>query len=248
MLLAIDIGNSMTKFGLFSGHHLTEKVSLKTNPAISSPEIFGKISAVVPDKLDGIIISSVVEESDDEYRKFGLEYFKKQVVFVKHTFDFGFSIKYFPVSDCGPDRLVDAYAAVSKYGAPCIVCDFGTATTIDFVSAELEYLGGIITPGINTLASALFDKTSKLPLTRIERPKDILGNSTRTSIQSGIYYGYMGLVDGIIDRIKQVHGINGAVVSTGGFAGLIAAESRFVKIVEPDLMLEGLNLLFTNFK
>ncbi len=248
MQLAIDIGNSKTKFGLFEGQGLIKKISVDTNRRTTSPEIFKNLNHAFPDRLDGIVISSVVAENDDEYRKFGLEYYKKEPVFVDHTFDFGFSINYFPSSDCGSDRLVDAYAAVAKYGAPCVVCDFGTATTIDFVSEKLEYLGGIISPGINTLASALFEKTSKLPQIEIEKPNEILGNSTRGSIQSGIYYGYIGMVDGIIERITNVYGKQAAVISTGGFAELIEGESEFVKIVEPNLLLEGLNGLIQRMK
>ena len=248
MLLTIDIGNSSSKFGLFDKDELVEKFPINTDRSLSADNLFSLVGSKLPDSLEHIVISSVVKEVNKSYHEFGDRYFGKPPLFINHTFDFGFSIKYFPPEDCGADRLVDAFAAVEKFGAPCIVCDFGTATTIDFVSESKEYLGGIITPGPYTLGSALFDKTSKLPNVKFEKPENVIGNSTVSSIQSGIYFGYVGLVDGIIKRMISETNTQPKIVSTGGFAQIISEDSKFIKIVEPNLMLDGLRLAHKNWE
>ncbi len=244
MLLAIDIGNSRTKFGVFENERLLQKFVIESIRAQSAESIFDTLKAAIPKVPQGIVISSVVKELDKTYFDLAKDFFRVEPLFIDHTLDFGFEIKYIPQEDCGSDRLIEAFAAVQKYGAPCIVCGFGTATTIDIVSEEKEYLGGIITPGIGTLASALFDKTSRLPQIELEKPKSVIGNSTEGSIRSGIYFGYIGLVDGIIKRMIAETGSNPVVVSTGGFAELIAEESEYVEIVEKNLILQGLHLLY----
>ena len=244
MLLTIDIGNSSTKFGLFDRTALIERLVFPTDRSHSADNIFSLAGGKLPDKLDGIIVSSVVKEVQNAYTEFGDRYFGLETIFLDYTSDFGFSIKYFPPEDCGTDRLVDAFAAAEKYGLPVIVCDFGTATTIDVVNEKHEYLGGIITPGPNTLGSALFEKTSKLPEVEFGKPESVIGNSTISSIKSGIYYGYIGLVDGIIERMISEIVKTPKVVSTGGFADSMAEESRYIEIVEKNLMLDGLRMLF----
>ena len=139
--------------------------------------------------------------------------------------------------------MVVAYAANETLKKPFIVCDFGTATTIDVVNEKSEFLGGIITPGPNTLGSSLYRKTSQLPKVDFEKPTSIIGNSTISSIQSGIYFGYIGLVDGIIERMIKELKETPKIISTGGFAELIAQESKFINVVEKNLMLEGLRLI-----
>jgi type III pantothenate kinase len=153
-------------------------------------------------------------------------------------------ILYESPKDIGADRLVDAFAAVEKYGKPCIVCDFGTATTIDVVNERSEYLGGIITPGLSVLADTLFQKTSKLPKVEVKKPEKVIGNSTVTSIQSGIYHGYIGLVDGILQKMINELGEKPQIIATGGLAALIAENSDLITIVDETLMLEGLRLIY----
>ena len=244
MLLTIDIGNSTTKFGLFEGETLIKMLTIITDRDKTASESVNEIASEIPAKLDGIIISSVVKELPASYKTLGETLYGVSPIFVDHTIDLGFSIKYLPPEDCGADRLVDAFAAAEKYGVPVIVCDFGTATTIDLINEKREYLGGIITPGPNTLGSALFEKTSKLPRVDFEKPTNVIGDSTVSSIQSGIYFGYIGLVDGIIERMLENLDEKPKIVSTGGFARLIAEESNFVEIVEENLMLDGLRLIF----
>jgi len=172
------------------------------------------------------------------------KYLGQTATFVDATFDFGLEIKYNPPSSIGIDRIVAAVGAIEKYGKPCIVCDFGTATTIDAVNSQSEFLGGIITAGINLLADALFQNTSKLPKVAIKKPKSIIGNSTVHSIQAGIYFGYIGLVDGIIEKMIDELGEKPKVVATGGFAKLIAESSKKIDIIDETLMLEGLRLIY----
>lgn len=243
MLLAIDIGNSSTKFGLYNGKNLTAKFTIQTTRDGSADTIYSQINHQITQNISSIVISTVVKELIEPYKTLGKNYFDIEPFFADHKFDFGFSIDYFPPETCGADRLVDAFAAVEQFGRPCIVCDFGTATTIDVINPNNQYLGGIITPGINTLASALFNKTSKLPEVELKKPAKIIGNSTVSSIQSGIYFGYIGLVDGIIRRMLDELKTPAKVISTGGFAELIAEESIFVEIIDENLMLEGLRLI-----
>jgi type III pantothenate kinase len=243
MLLTIDIGNSSTKFGIFDKSKLIKKITIPTIRDETAESIYAQIKDRIPERISAIIISTVVKELKSNYRKIGENYFSIKPFFADHTFDFGFSINYFPPENCGSDRLVDAFAAFRKFGSPIIVCDFGTATTIDVVNKKKEYLGGIITPGPNTLGSALFEKTSQLPKVKFEKPDRIIGNSTVSSIQSGIYFGYIGLVDGIIERMIKKLKEKPTIISTGGFAKLIAEESKYVRIIEENLMLEGLRLI-----
>lgn len=244
MLLAIDIGNSTATFGVFEGEKLITKFAIPTIREQIAEEIFFTITPELNQNISAIIISSVVTELENAYRELSEKHFEVEPIFVDHTFAFGFSIKYFPPSGCGVDRLVAAFAAAQKHGTPCIVCDFGTASTIDVVNSKNEYIGGIITPGMRTLADALFDKTSKLPKVQIERPKSVIGDYTVGSIQSGIYFGYIGLVDGIIKRMFDELGEKPKVIATGGFSDLISKESKLIEVVEPNLMIEGLQLLY----
>ncbi len=192
-----------------------------------------------------VVVASVVPELRDAYRRYA-ESLGTEAVFVDNAFDFGLTIKYDPPESVGVDRLVAAFAAVEKYGAPCLVCDFGTATTIDAVNSKGEYLGGIIAAGMNLLADALFQKTSKLPRIEIAKPEKVIGDSTVNAIQSGTYFGYLGLVDGIIGRMTDELGETPRVIATGGFAGIIAEAAECIQTVDDNLMLDGLRLLFEN--
>ncbi len=250
MLLTIDIGNTKTTFGVFDGENLVKKWRLSTVRDRTSDEIgvllrqFFLIDEIDFSKISAIIASSVVPQLDFAFQEMSEKYFGLSIIFVNHTFDFGFKINYNPPSAVGVDRLIDAFAAVFKYGKPCIVCDFGTATTIDAVSSKGEYLGGIIAPGMNVLADALFQKTSKLPKVEIKKPATVFGTSTVGSIQAGIYFGYIGLVNEILRKMIDELGEQPRIIATGGLAFLIAQSSDLIEITDENLMLEGLRLIY----
>ncbi len=244
MLLTIDIGNSSTKFGVFEGEILVNKITIKTVRDESADSIYLQIKKRISNEISAIVISTVVKELNKIYEILGEKYFHTKPFFADHTFEYGFSINYFPPESCGSDRLVVAFSALEKHGTPVIVCDFGTATNIEVVNENREYLGGIITPGINTLASALFEKTSKLPKVELKKPASVIGNTTVSSIQSGIYFGYIGLVDGILQRMIDELKVKPKIISTGGFAKMIAEDSEFIEIIEENLILEGLQLVY----
>lgn len=248
MLLAIDIGNSTTKLGVFDNESLITRLTIPTIRDKTADEINASVQEELNQIFSAVIISSVVPELNDAFRQFSENYFNLQPVFVDNTFGFGFEIKYNPPENAGADRLVAAFAAVEKYGKPIIVCDFGTATTIDVVNSKNEYLGGIITPGMNTLSDALFMKTSKLPRVELKKPESVIGNSTVSAIQSGIFYGYIGLTEGILQRMIDELGAKPKIVVTGGFAKLIAENCDLIEIVDENLMLEGLRLLYEKQK
>ncbi|HVG39794.1 MAG TPA: type III pantothenate kinase, partial [Pyrinomonadaceae bacterium] len=176
-------------------------------------------------------------------------YFHLTPLFIDHSTATGMTILYDPPSDVGADRIVDAVAAIAKYGAPCVVVDFGTATTFDAVDAAGRYLGGVITPGITISADALFERAARLPRVEIKRPRTVIGSSTVGSMQSGLYYGYVGLVDGSLRRmLEELAGDGGGrevqVVATGGLAPLIATGSELIGAVDETLTLEGLRLIY----
>lgn len=244
MLLAIDIGNSSTKFGVFERENLIKRFTIPTIKGKTSDEIYDSIQEEIKFQVSAVVISSVVAELENAFRELAENHFGQTPVFVNHTFDFGFSINYNPPENAGADRLIAAFAAVEKYGKPCIVCDFGTATNIEVVNSQNEYIGGIIAPGINTLSEALFIKTSKLPRVEIRKTEKVIENSTISCIQSGIFYGYIGLVEGIISRMKKELGEKPRIIATGGFASLIAENCNLIKIVDENLMLDGLRLIW----
>ena len=240
MLLAIDIGNTAIKFGLFQGETLTQKFSIPTNRDATSDEI----SRAVGDRLsessvDSAIVCSVVPDVDAAIASFLREVNGVEPVFVTNSFNFGMKLDYEPLDSLGTDRLVAAFAAVEKYGAPVIVCSLGTATTIDVVNSNREFLGGIIAPGMDAMAAALHTKAARLPKIEVARPENLLGTSTSDSIRSGVYYGYVAMVEGFVRRMKSESGISN-VVATGGNASRVSAELNGLMTVGPNLILNGL--------
>ena len=246
MLLAIDIGNSSTKFGVFDFTNLIDKFAIPTSRDLSVSDLLFDRLKYVNDRAFGIdcaVVCSVVPELNDTFRQALRELLAITPIFVDHSFDFGLKISYDPVTSVGIDRLVNASSAAAKYGSPVIVCSFGTATTIDLVSPDSEYLGGVIAPGMRLLAEALHRKTSQLPRVAIEKPESVIGNTTEASIKSGVFYGYIGLVGGILERMFSEIGSRPKVVATGGFASLIADQSLLVDTVDENLTLDGLRAL-----
>ena len=197
--------------------------------------------------IHAIAIASVVPPLNYTLKIMAETYFHLTPLFVDHTTDTGLTILYEPASDVGADRIVDAVAAIQKYGAPCIVVDFGTATTFNAIDANGHYVGGVITPGIMISTDALFERTAKLPRVDIRRPQKIIGSSTITAMQSGLYHGFVGLVDGVLRKMIEEMGSTPRaprVIATGGLASLIATGSEFIELVDDTLTLEGLRLVY----
>ncbi|HEY0430004.1 MAG TPA: type III pantothenate kinase [Pyrinomonadaceae bacterium] len=248
MLLAIDIGNSTTKFGVFDNDRLIKRFFIPTLRRQAASETNDLIQNDLNYPFSAAIASSVVPEANDAFEKFCDEHFNLKLVFVDSTLDFGLKILYNPPQNLGIDRAVAAFAAREKYGKPVIVCDFGTATTIDVVNAAGEFAGGIITPGIKTLADSLFEKTSRLPRVEIKKPESVIGATTVGAIQSGIYFGYVGLVEGILRKMLEELNAKPVIVATGGFVSLIAEDVKMIDVVDENLMLEGLRLIYEKIR
>lgn len=241
MLLAVDIGNSNIKFGIFDSGQLLSKFSIPTNAEFSADGLKALLGN--ENYLSNAIVCSVVPEKeaalkDALHSAFGVETF-----FASNDLDFGLKVNYQPLSALGTDRLVNSFAAAEKYGAPCIVCSIGTATTFDVVNKARELLGGIISPGMKTGAKELHMNTAKLPEIEIEKPISIIGNSTVESIRSGIFYGHVSMIDGLVQKIKTEIGDNPKVIATGGFATMIAENTTSIDVVDENLLLNGLRLL-----
>jgi len=250
MLLVIDVGNSNTSLGVYDGKELIAHWRLTTNPArtideygVHSRNLF-QLGHLDFKAIDAIAIASVVPPLNYTLKRMAEVYFQITPLFIDNETDTGLRILYEPASDVGSDRIVDAVAAIQKYGAPCIVVDFGTATTFNAINTKGEYLGGAITPGIMISSEALFARTSKLPRVDIKRPNKVIGSSTVSAMQSGLYYGYAGLVDGILGRMIEEIGSKPRVIATGGLAQLIATGSTFIELVDETLTLEGLRLVY----
>lgn len=256
MLLVIDAGNSNTSLGVFEETKLVAHWRLTTARSrtvdeygVHARNLF-ELAGIDFKAIDAIAIASVVPPLNYTLKTMAETYFRLTPLFVDHTTDTGLSILYEPAADVGADRIVDAVAAVEKYGAPCIVVDFGTATTFNAISAAGEYVGGVITPGIMISSEALFERTAKLPRVDIRRPLKVVGSSTIAAMQSGLYHGFVGLVDGVLRKMIEEVGDTAAggraprVVATGGLASLIATGSEFIELVDDTLTLEGLRLVY----
>ncbi len=251
MLLTIDIGNTNTSLGVYRDENLiahwrmaTAQYRTSDEYGVLAREMFA-VAGLDHEKITDVIIASVVPTLNFTFKEMSERYFARKAIFIDNTIDSGMPILYNPPSDVGADRIVDAVAAVHRYGKPCIVVDFGTATTFDAINDKGEYLGGVITPGITISSDALFQRAAKLPRVEIRRPERVIGSSTVGSIQSGLYYGYAGLVDGILRRMIAELGAETRVVATGGLAPLISKASELIDTVDDTLTLEGLRLIYS---
>ena len=251
MLLVIDVGNSNTSLGVYRDDELIAHWRLTTNQArtvdeygVHARNLF-ELAQLDFKAIDAIAIASVVPPLNYTVKRMAEVYFQITPLFVDHATDTGLHILYEPAADVGADRIVDAVAAIAKYGAPCVVVDFGTATTFNAINAKGEYMGGAITPGIMISSEALFARTAKLPRVDIKRPHKVIGSSTVEAMQSGLYYGYAGLVDGVLEKMIEEIGSKPRVIATGGLAQLIATGSKFIELVDDTLTLEGLRLVYS---
>ncbi len=250
MLLVIDVGNSNIVLGIYDGERLVNDWRISTDKSKTTDE-YGilfydlfRLAGIAFADITGIIISSVVPTLTGVLEKLAQQYFAFKPYVVGPGIKTGMPIHYDNPKEVGADRIVNAVAGFEKYRTSLILVDFGTATTFDLVNRKGEYCGGAIAPGLMISMEALFQKASKLPRVEIVKPPSIVAKNTVNSMQAGIYYGYVGLVDEIVNRIKAESRDNPLVIATGGLAGLIAPESKTIDRVEEYLTLEGLRILY----
>lgn len=257
LLLVIDVGNTNIVFGVYKGEDLlydwrisTEKNRTSDEYGLLFEQIF-KYHGLYMRDVEDVIISSVVPTLMHTLPAMSKKYLKIDPIVIGPGVKTGMNIKYDNPKEVGADRIVNAVAAYEKYGGPIIIVDSGTAITFCAVSKSGDYLGGAITPGINISAEALFMRTAKLPKVEIAKPPSVIGKNTVNSIQSGLVYGYIGLVDYMIERMIQEMEVSVdevKVVATGGFSTLISSESRYIKIIDKLLTLEGLKIIYKRNK
>lgn len=250
MLLAIDIGNTNVVIGIFDKKKLRANWRVGTNTKITSDEyamifkdLFG-FARLEFKAIRGVIISSVVPPIPPVMVEMSRKYFDIEPMMVTDRIKTGIKISYENPKEVGADRIVNAAAAFRVYGGPIIIVDFGTATTFCAVTRKGEYLGGAIAPGVKISAEALFQRASKLPRVELSKPPKVIGADTISAMQAGIIYGYAGLVDGIVERMKKELSAKAKVVATGGLAELVAPETKTIQEVKPHLTLEGLKLIY----
>jgi len=258
LLLVLDVGNTNTVLGVFapsekeSGRYERlvahwRVATIKTETVDEYGVLFRNLfamDAIDPAKITGVVISSVVPPLDSTLRQVCERYFQCRPLFIEPGVKTGMPVHYENPAEVGADRIVNGVAAFEKYGGPCVAVDFGTATTFDCISAKGEYLGGVICPGIGISADALFERTARLQRVDIRKPPRIIGTTTVGSLQSGLYYGYLSMVDGILGLLLGELGPDTKVVATGGLGTLIGSGSKYIKTVDDLLTLEGLRTIW----
>lgn len=254
MLLAVDVGNTNIVLGVFEGQSLLRAWRLQTVRERTVDELGLLVDGlfahdhVQHGDIDGIVLGSVVPPVTSAMRGMIARYFGLTPLIVDPALNTGMPILYENPGEVGADRIVNAIAAYEHYGRegqqPLIICDFGTATTLDAVSAKGEYLGGAICPGVNISADALFQRAAKLPRIDVRKPSTVIGRTTVGAMESGLFYGYVGMVEGLVRRMRGELGGQAVCVATGGLAVVIAPETDVIQHVDVDLTLHGLRIVW----
>jgi type III pantothenate kinase len=250
MLLAIDIGNTQTHLGAFKNGKLLEHWRLATERDATADELAATYSGLLAlrklsfDDLDDVIVSSTVPKLVPEYVEMTERYLGEQCLIVGPGLKTGMPIRVENPRELGADRLVNAVAAYDRLGGPCVVVDFGTAITFDAISADGEYLGGIIAPGVEISLNALTERAAKLPQVELTEPQHLIGRTTMEAIQSGVIYGFAAQIDGIVVRMREELGDDMQVIATGGLSGHIVPSCDEVELMDDMLTLDGLRLIY----
>src|SRR5438270_8582766 len=266
MLFVLDVGNTDTVLGVFARGEKADagaesidtpryerlaahwRVATRQGSTVDEYGVLFRnlfsMANMEASGISGIVISSVVPPLDPVLRQVCERYFNSKPLLIEPGVKTGMPVHYDNPAEVGADRIVNAVAAFDKYGGPCVIVEFGTATTFDCVSARGEYMGGVISPGIGISADALFERTARLPRVEICRPARVIGTNTVGSLQSGLYYGYLGLVDGIMELLLSELGQETRVIATGGIGPMIGTGSKYIKNVDDSLTLEGLRIIW----
>lgn len=249
MLLAIDVGNTNIVFALCEGETVLRQWRLETHSAKDAAGYaqWLRVQGLDFASVTGAVIASVVPAVDEGLRQFCQEHLKCDPLFANHE-TVPIAIQMPSPSQVGADRLVNGYAAQRDYGAPVIVVDFGTATTFDVVNEKGEFIGGVIAPGPNLSLKALHEATAKLPDIGIKKPPAVIGCDTMTAMQSGIFWGYVGLIEGVLARVIEEMGAKPAIIATGGLSGLFVPDIDMIEKTDPDLTLRGMTYIYENRK
>ncbi|HXX64622.1 MAG TPA: type III pantothenate kinase [Bacteroidota bacterium] len=254
MLLAIDVGNTHTVLGIYDGARLVADWRMASLTHRTSDETFLTIKSfceeagIATAQVRGVGISSVVPDLSETYASLARKYFRVEPVIVSSALDLGIRIRYTEPATVGADRLCNAIAGFTKYGGPLIVIDFGTATTFDVVSEKGDYLGGVITLGLESMVSELHRRAAKLPKIELRFPRSVIGQDTEASMQSGVMFGTVDAVEGAIRRISSELGAKPHVIATGGLSSVIAAHTKVIEACEPSLVLDGVRLIYERVK
>lgn len=250
MLLALDAGNTNITVGVWDGDTLAARWRLRTSRDQTADEwgillrnLFD-LAQLDQSVVDDVIIASVVPPLNASLRKMSSRYFSRDPLFITSDLDTGIAIRYDNPREVGADRIVNAVAAFHKYGGPVIVVDLGTAITFDVISGSAEYLGGVICPGVGISIEALVSRTARLPQVDFRNPGGVIGRTTVTSMQSGLYFGLIGMIDALAERLLAELGSETKLVATGGQAPMIVKDSRYVHLVDEDITLDGLRLIW----